>query len=373
MIRNKLPRLVLTLILTLMLAVVSGCGGSKGSGSTGPVTDIPLAVGFAKGADVSWLTQMEATGYKFYNDQGVEADLFDILKDHGINAIRLRAWVDPDGGWNGTADVVAKAKRAKEAGMDLMIDFHYSDSWADPGKQYKPKDWLTETTIAGLCQRLKEHTVMVLTALKGEGITPKWVQVGNETDAGMLFGHWDNASNKYISDGGLDLTDLNKHFAEYAQLVTAGSRAVKSVFPESLVIVHLSKGYDNGLYRWNIGGLIAKGAEFDVIGMSLYPSPGNWSSYNSQCLNNISDMVNKYGKPVMICEAGMEYTAAATCKTFLIDLMRKVNLVPGGKGLGVFYWEPQCYGDWPIGDPYRMGAWGNDGRPTEAMDAFLIK
>ena len=358
--------------------MVSGCGGSKGAGSSSPGTDIPLAAGFAKGADVSWLTEMEAAGRKFYNDQGEEADLFDILKDHGINAIRLRVWVNPEGGWNGTADVVAKAKRAKDAGMDLMINFHYSDSWADPGKQYKPKDWLAETTIDGLCQRLREHTVAVLTALKDEGITPKWVQVGNETDAGMLFGHWDEASKEYISDGGVDLTGLDQPFPEYAQLVTAGSQAVKSVFPESLVIVHLSRGYDKDLYSWNIGGLldkdkVLKEAEFDVIGMSLYPSPSNWSSDNSQCLNNINDLIEEYGKPVMICEVGMEYSAAAACKAFLIDLMRKVNSVPGGKGLGVFYWEPQCYGNWPIGDPYRMGAWGDDGRPTEAMDAFLIK
>ncbi|HYH04494.1 MAG TPA: glycosyl hydrolase 53 family protein, partial [Bacillota bacterium] len=223
------------------------------------------------------------------------------------------------------------------------------------------------------CTRLEEHTVSVLTALKNAGVTPKWVQVGNETNAGMLFGHWDQASKNYINDGGLDLTDLNKHFAEYAQLVTSGSRAVKSVFPESLVIVHLANGYDNGLYRWNIGGLIAKDAEFDVIGMSLYPPKNDWPNYNKKCIDNINDLVSRYNKPVMICEVGMDYTAASTCKWFLIDLIKRVNLISSGKGLGVFYWEPQCYGDWPIGDPYRMGAWGSNGRPTEAMDAFLIK
>ncbi|HHQ4789041.1 TPA: glycosyl hydrolase 53 family protein [Aeromonas hydrophila] len=88
-----------------------------------------------KGADISWLTQMEKAGYKFYNDAGQPQDLFKTLKDHGMNTIRLRVWVNPADGWNNISDVIAKAKRAKAAGFDLLIDFHYSDSWADPGKQ----------------------------------------------------------------------------------------------------------------------------------------------------------------------------------------------------------------------------------------------
>lgn len=98
-----------------------------------------------KGADVSWLTQMEKAGKSFYNDSGSKQDLFPILKAHGMNAIRLRVWVNPSDGWSNITDVVAKAKRAKAAGFDIMIDFHYSDSWADPGKQNKPAAWSSYT------------------------------------------------------------------------------------------------------------------------------------------------------------------------------------------------------------------------------------
>jgi arabinogalactan endo-1,4-beta-galactosidase len=100
---------------------------------------------FAKGADVSWITQMEASGYRWQNDNGTQQDLLQILKDHGMNSIRLRVWVNPAGGWNGVNDVVAKAIRARNAGFRIMIDFHYSDSWADPGKQTKPAAWRTHT------------------------------------------------------------------------------------------------------------------------------------------------------------------------------------------------------------------------------------
>src|SRR6185295_10631574 len=99
--------------------------------SNPPVTNTD----FVKGADVSWLTEMEATGKKFYNSAGTEKDCMQILKDLGMNSIRLRVWVNPANGWNNTADVVAKALRAKALGMKIMIDFHYSDSWADPGQQ----------------------------------------------------------------------------------------------------------------------------------------------------------------------------------------------------------------------------------------------
>jgi arabinogalactan endo-1,4-beta-galactosidase len=315
-----------------------------------------LVSSFAKGADVSWLTAMEAAGRKFYNDQGVAADLFQILKDHGINAIRLRVWVNPAQGWNGLADVTAKALRAKKFGMDLMVDFHYSDNWADPGKQYKPAAWANHS-IEQLYSDVYHHTFEVCAALKKAGITPKWVQVGNETDHGML---WEEGR-------------APAHMDQYAKMVASGYQGVKEVFAACLVIVHISNGYHNALFRENIGGLLDHGAPFDVIGMSLYPSiyqpPAHWSSYNEQCLNNMNDMVVRFSKPVMLCEVGMEWTLAANCKEFLLDLIRKVKSLPGGNGLGVFYWEPQAY-HWGE-DDYQMGAWRPDGRPTKAMEAFL--
>ena len=335
--------------------VVSDSGNSGADRNSGY---IPLAKNFAKGADVSWVTEMEAAGRKFYTREGVETDLFQILKSYGINAIRLRVWVNPKNGWNGLTDVLAKARRAKDAGMDLMIDFHYSDNWADPGKQYKPAAW-SDHTLEQLYEDVYQHTYEVCTALKEANLYPKWVQVGNETDNGLL---WEEGR-------------FPEHLDQYAEFINRGYKGVKDVFPESLVIVHVSNGYNNTLFRWNIGGLINHGAQFDVIGMSLYPTTyaptAPWSVYAEQCFNNMKDMVSRCHKPVILCEVGMEYAMAASCKAFLIDMIIKVNSLPEGYGLGVFYWEPEAY-DWGE-DDYKMGAWETDGRPTVAMEAFLYE
>src|SRR3954466_7580298 len=145
---------------------------------------------FAKGADISWLPQMEATGFKFYNDKGVEQDCFQILKDHGINTIRLRTWVNPSNdktsGHCSKDETVAMALRAKKWGMRVMIDFHYSDSWADPGKQKKPKAWEGHD-FKRLLNDVYDYTLSVMQALKSKEISPDWVQVGNETASGMIY------------------------------------------------------------------------------------------------------------------------------------------------------------------------------------------
>lgn len=312
------------------------------------------AATFANGADVSWLPQMEAKGYKFYDDYGVQKDCLQILKEHGINSIRLRVWVnpsnDPYSGHCSKDEVVEMAKRCKNMGFRIMINFHYSDSWADPGKQYKPAAWANHSTNQ-LYTDIYNHTYDVLSALKSNGVTPEWVQVGNETNNGML---WEDGM-------------ASKNMRNFAWMVNSGYDAVKAVFPETKVIVHLSNAYDNNLFRWMFDGLKNNGAKFDVIGMSLYPEVYNWSTLNEQCLYNMNDMVSRYGKEIMICEVGMDNTAASAAKEMITDLLKKVAFLPGGKGLGVFYWEPQCY-NWAN---YGKGAWNTNGRPTIAMDAFL--
>ena len=317
-----------------------------GTGTEPAVTD----AFFAKGADISWVTQMESEGVKFYSRSGAQQDLFQILKDEGINSIRLRAWVNPADGWCSTDDVVAKALRAKAAGMKIMIDFHYSDSWADPGKQNKPNAWKDEN-ITQLVSSVSDYTKSVLTTLKSNGISPAWVQVGNETNDGML---WPEGQ-------------ASKSMANFAQLVNAGYDAVKSVFPDTKVIVHISNGFDNSLFRWVFDGLKNNGARWDVIGMSLYPDAGNWSYYNSQCLSNINDVISRYNKEIMICEVGMSVSDSLLCKNFILDLIRKSRSVAGNKCLGVFYWEPECYNG-RYG--YMLGAFNNSGQPTIALDAF---
>src|ERR1019366_2600581 len=206
---------------------------------------------FAKGADISWITQMESQNIKFYDKSGTQKDLFQILKDEGINSIRLRAWVNPADGYNNTADVVAKAIRVKNAGMKIMIDFHYSDTWADPGHQTTPAAWASED-INELQTSVYDYTTGVMDSLKANSIFPDWVQVGNETNDGMLW----------------PVGQASVNMANFASLVNAGYNAVKSVSDSSKVIVHISNGFDNTLFRWVFDGLKTNGAQWDIIGMS---------------------------------------------------------------------------------------------------------
>ena len=320
-------------------------------GSSIPPSLLPTSPGsFIKGADISWLTQMEAVGKKFYNNAGVEKECLELLKDLGVNAIRLRVWVSPIDGWCDVSDVVAKAVRAKNLGMKIMIDFHYSDWWADPGKQNKPSAWVNQDFNI-LKQSVANHTTSVLNALKTNGIIPTWVQIGNETNDGMLW-----------PDG-----KASTNMSNFAQLVLAGYNSVKAVDPSIKVIVHISNGYDNNLYRWVFDGLKNNGAQWDIIGMSLYPNLSNWSTLNNQCLSNMNDMVSRYNKDVMLLEVGMSWDQASTCNSFLTDLISKVKSVTGNRGLGVLYWEPQAYGNW---QGYSLGAFDNNGKPTVALNAF---
>lgn len=293
---------------------------------------------------------MEAAGKKFYNSSGTEKDCVQLLKDIGMNAIRLRVWVDPADGWCNTADLVTKAVRVKALGMKILLDFHYSDSWADPGKQNKPAAWVGQN-FATLVQSLASHTTSVLNALKANNIIPTWVQIGNETNDGMLW-----------PDG-----KASTNMSNFAQLVNAGYNAVKAVDASIKVIVHISNGYDNSLFRWIFDGIKSNGAQWDIIGMSLYPTASNWSTLNSQCLANMNDMIARYGKDVMIVEIGMSWNEPAACNSFISDLIAKVKSIPNGKGLGVFYWEPESYNNW---QGYTLGAFDNNGRPTSALNAF---
>jgi arabinogalactan endo-1,4-beta-galactosidase len=336
--------------MRLCCLVVCFAFSCKKSTTPDPLPVPPVNTNFVKGADVGWLTEMEAGGKKFYTSAGIERECMQLLKDIGMNAIRLRVWVNPTNGWNNTADVVAKAVRAKNLGMKLMIDFHYSDTWADPGHQTKPAAWVGQD-LATLKQSVANHTTTVLNALKASGVTPTWVQVGNETNDGMLW-----------PDG-----KASTNMSNFAQLIIAGSNAVKAVDASIKVIVHISNGYDNGLFRWIFDGLKSNGAQWDITGMSLYPTTANWSTLNSQCLTNMNDMVSRYDKDVMVVEVGMSWDQPATCHSFLADLITKVKSVSGGRGLGVLYWEPEAYNNW---QGYSLGAFDNSGKPTAALSAF---
>jgi arabinogalactan endo-1,4-beta-galactosidase len=311
---------------------------------------------FAKGADISWVTQMEDEGRKFYNRNGVETDCFELMKSLGINSIRLRVWVNPveHGNYCNTGDLVKKAKRADALDMKLMVDFHYSDWWADPAHQNKPAAW-ENYDLEQLKNAVAEHTKEVLKELKSNKIHPEWIQIGNETTNGML---WDTGK---VALG-------EEHMKNYAELHIAGYEAAKSIFPDAKIIIHIDNGFDNIRFRRILDGIKKYGAKWDVVGMSLYPSATNWQEKNNQLIANTKDMITRYDSEVMICEVGMPYTEAEACKNFLSDLLRQAKAVPGNKCLGVFYWEPEAY-DW---QEYLLGAFDTSGKPTIAMDAFTL-
>ncbi len=326
---------------------------SSSSLSSSSHSSTATSVIFAKGADVSWITEMEASGKKIYNTSGAEQDVLQILKSKGMNAIRLRVWVNPASNYNSITDVLAKAKRVKAAGMKLMIDFHYSDTWADPGKQTKPAAW-TSYNIDQLNTAVRDHTHDSLTLLRDADITPDWVQVGNETNDGFL---WDDGR-------------ASANMKNYARLTTTGYEAVKDIFPNTLVVVHVSNCHDNGLFRWIFDGLRNNGGKFDVIGASTYPTTNTgktWQQTLAACDTNLKDMISRYQVPVMIAEVGAPWDYA-DAKSLLSILIQNVKALPDNKGLGVFYWEPQAYGNWK---GYSLGAFDNTGKPGLQMDAFL--
>jgi arabinogalactan endo-1,4-beta-galactosidase len=339
------------IILFFLISLTTNFSCKK-KNTTPDLIELPVITNtnFAKGADVSWLTQQESSAIKFYNNSGTETEGMALLKSIGINTIRLRVWVNPINNYNNTADVLVKALRAKNLGLRIMIDFHYSDTWADPGSQTKPAAWASQD-ITTLKTSLYNHTISVLNVLKSNGITPEWVQVGNETNNGMLWPE------------GKASTNMNN----FAQLINSGYDAVKSVFATAKVIVHVSNGYDNNLFRWLFDGLQTNGAKYDVIGMSLYPNQTNWATLNSQCLTNMNDMIARYNKEVMIVEVGMGWVYSSECNAFLNDLINKTKTIANNKGLGVLYWEPQAYNNW---QGYSLGCFDNSGKPTIGLNAF---
>ncbi|GEM65140.1 arabinogalactan endo-beta-1,4-galactanase [Sphingobacterium faecium NBRC 15299] len=304
----------------------------------------------AQGADVSWITEMEASGVQFYNTGGTSVDGMKLVQSLGVDAVRLRVWVNPQNGWCNQDDLLVKARRAKHLGMRLLIDFHYSDTWADPGQQNKPAAWST-LSFSELKAAVASHTTSVLQLLKDNGIQPEWVQVGNETGNGML---WEDGK-------------ASVNMANYAALNNAGYDAVKAILPNSKVIVHLQNGQDNSLFRWLFDGLKNNGGKWDVIGMSLYPNKENWEAYNTACINNINDMIGRYQSEVMICEVGMSWDEEEVAEQWLKELLKAANGIPNQKVLGIFYWEPLAYAGW---NGYTLGALDNNGRPTKVWNAF---
>jgi arabinogalactan endo-1,4-beta-galactosidase len=335
-------------LMSLMVSILFSCSTPKNVQSTAKNS-------FAKGADVGWLPQMEATGYKFYDTDGAEKDCLQLLKDRGMNTIRLRVWVNPNddkaSGHCSKEETVEMALRAQKMGMRIMIDFHYSDSWADPAKQFKPKAWENHT-FPELMTDVYDHTFDVLSALKSAGVTPEWVQVGNEIPGGMM---WPEGS--------------TKNWNQLAQLLNKGYEATKAIDPKIKVIVHLDEGNNNEKFRWFFDNATANNVKYDVIGLSYYPFwiKKDYTETISDLEYNLNDMVARYNKEVMVVEVGGEYDKVQNTYEMLAATIKAVKAVPNNKGLGVIYWEPQGEKSW---SGYSLSAWQSDGKPSMALDAF---
>lgn len=340
------------IFLIAVIALSINCSSNKSS-STPP--SVPTDTTFFKGADVGWLSQMEATGYTFYDSTGTQKDCLDILKEYGINAIRLRVWVNPSGdkinGHCSKAETVTMAKRLTAKGFKLMIDFHYSDSWADPGKQNKPAAWANDN-FAQLLNDVYNHTYDVLDTLQKEGCTPAWVQVGNEITNGML---WPDGS--------------TNNWPQLAQLLNKGYAAAKAVNNNIKVIIHIDQGNDNGKSRTFFDAAKTNNVNYDIIGLSYYPYwlNSDYTQTIDDLGNNLNDITTRYQKPVMIVEVGGVDTAELNTYNMLKAVIGKAKAVPGNLGLGVIYWEPEGARSW---SQYPLSCWRNNGQPSSALAAF---
>lgn len=268
------------------------------------------------GADISFLPQLETRGMRFH-DNGLEKDAIEILKDHGFNYIRLRIFVNPENekgyspeiGFCGLDYTLLMAKRIKDAGLNLLLDFHYSDTWADPQKQFKPKAW-EDLEFNKLTNTLKDYTKSVLIKLKEQGTIPEMVQIGNEVNHGIVWpeGHISNLDN-------------------LASLLKAGIAAVREVDSNITIMLQLALGGQNEETTFWFDNMIARGVEFDIIGLSYYPI---WHCTLDDLNNNMLDIIDRYQKDVNV----VEYSAF---KKAVNDIV--FNL-PHNRGNGTCIWEP---------------------------------
>lgn len=325
---------------------------------------------FIKGMDISTLAELEKCGAKFY-DFGKEGDLFDILKSYGTNSVRIRLWNDPydkDGnpygaGTNDLETMISLAKRAKVHGMGILLDFHYSDFWADPGKQFKPKAW-ENMDAAALEEAVYNYTADIMGVCRENDCIPDMVQVGNELSNGMLW-----PEGQIFDEDDTSFAGRVPEYDNLARFVSAGIRGVREINPGTKIMIHLDNGGNNKLYRRWFDNYIKRGEDFDIIGLSYYPF---WHGTLDDLSANMQDIAKRYGKELVIAEVSMGYTmedykeyeklddssrkGMATRQElvdkieypmtkegqadFLKDLLDRLCSVYNGLGRGFYYWEP---------------------------------
>lgn len=331
-----LPRLAGALLLLTATASASA------KPSTPPKRTPPT---FLVGGDLSFLAREEQLG-AVYKGGGKPRDALQIFKAHGWNIVRLRLWVHPTGQREYINDLpytVALAKRIKKAGLKLLLDLHYSDTWADPGHQAKPAAW-KDLPFDALTRQVQTYTRGVLATLRVSDALPDIVAVGNETINGMLW-----------PDGHVEEPNGWNKYGTLLKAGIAGVREGAGPLPSPLIMVHINNGADTGLTQWFFDHLSPKtqGIDFDMIGLSYYPDGKNTLA---QLKNALAVAARKYGKPLVIAETAFPQNGAAGPnqsvyaeygrtpegqRRFLADLVTAVRQTPGGLGRGVIYWQPE--------------------------------
>lgn len=321
---------------------------------------------FIKGMDLSTMLELEQCGAKYFVD-GQEQDVLDICKKNDIDTIRLRIWNDPnspDGepygaGNNDLNATIEMGKRITDAGLGVLINFHYSDFWADPGKQFKPKAW-AEYGVEELEKAVYDFTKASMEKILSAGVNVTMIQVGNELSNGFLWPEgqlWDK------EQGEID------NYANVAKFLNAGIRACREVKAEIPIMIHLDNGGNNELYRRWFDHFIPNGEDFEYIGLSYYPF---WHGRLDALEFNMNDIAKRYGKELIIAEVSMGFTMEDYGKyeklepqerigyatrphlienidypmticgqvDFTKDFLSRVANVSGNKGCGFFWWEP---------------------------------
>jgi arabinogalactan endo-1,4-beta-galactosidase len=331
------------------------------------------------GADVSSLPSSLAAGAKYFDGHGSPADPLELLASHGVNYIRLRVWVNPPNGCNSPARILEFAPRIKERGFRLLIDFHYSDTWADPAHQSKPAAW-DGLDFRRLQGNLFDHTYHLCHALAAAGSAPDMVQIGNEITPGML-----------LPDGATD------NWNRLADLLNQGYAAVKEADRSTLVMLHIDRGGDNPASRAWFDAAAAHGVEWDVIGLSYY---SYWHGPLDAMAGNVTDLKARYGKPVIIVETAYPFTLAendaevnsihlpdqlapdfpATPAGQAANLRAAIQTARQAGAAGVFYWEPTWTAvkgnGWDPANPDSGDQWENqalfdfEGKALPAMKEF---
>jgi arabinogalactan endo-1,4-beta-galactosidase len=322
------------------------------------------AQGYAVGADISFLAQCEQHG-DLFKENGQPEDVLAMLRAHHYNWVRLRVFHDPaaapDKLPNDLAYTLALAKRAHAMGFHLLLDLHYSDSWADPGKQPTPEAW-SHLKHKQLVAQVFEYTRDTIAAFVQQGTSPEMVQVGNEITNGMLW-----------PDG--KLPDKWDNFADLLKAGVAGVEAGRGKAAKPLIMIHIERSGDYDAAVWFYDNFIAHHVPFDVIGLSYYPF---WHGNVAKLRGNLHDLALRYRHPIVVVETAQNWTAGELAgkkadypespegqRDYLRAVDAAVRAIPNGLGWGVFWWEPAADG------PLRGRSYfDNDGNVLPVISAF---